>query len=69
MKRSGPPKGLDRRRRPYWTEFECPECSAENPLDDGIRVGDEVCCHYCQTPFRVRPVDDSDTPRFWLDRD
>jgi hypothetical protein len=34
-------------------DFDCPECSANNPYDDGIRVGDEVRCYYCGAEFRA----------------
>ena len=34
-----------------WKEFECPECSAHNPCDDGFKVGDEVLCNYCGLTF------------------
>lgn len=34
-------------------EFDCPECSANNPWDDGFRDQDEVQCHYCSESFRV----------------
>jgi transcription elongation factor Elf1 len=39
----------DPRRR----EFECPDCNAHNPADDGFVVGDEVICFYCGSGFRV----------------
>ncbi len=28
-------------------EFECPDCDATNPVDDGFADGDEVLCFYC----------------------
>lgn len=34
-------------------EFDCPECDANNPWDDGFGDGDEVQCHYCGCDFRV----------------
>lgn len=34
--------------------FDCPECDASNPWDDGFGDGDEVMCFYCGTPFQVR---------------
>ena len=36
-----------------WTEFECPNCSANNPYDDGFAVGDEIRCFYCGLEFKV----------------
>lgn len=36
-----------------WKEFECPECSAHNPYDDGFTVGSEVLCFYCGLNFKV----------------
>jgi DNA-directed RNA polymerase subunit RPC12/RpoP len=35
------------------TEFDCPECSANNPYDDGYRPGDEIRCYYCGAEFKV----------------
>jgi uncharacterized protein (DUF983 family) len=35
------------------THFECPECTAYNPYDDGFIVGDDVICNYCGTEFKV----------------
>lgn len=67
MKRSPPPRRYDRRRRPYWTDFECPVCSAENPRDDGFTFGEELVCFYCQSVCRVVPVEGSEPPRYHLD--
>jgi transcription elongation factor Elf1 len=35
------------------TEFECPECNANNPVADGYGVGSEVQCFYCGMEFKV----------------
>ncbi|GAB4293911.1 MAG: hypothetical protein Kow0090_08470 [Myxococcota bacterium] len=35
-------------------EFDCPLCSANNPLDEGFRSGEEVLCLYCGATFRTR---------------
>jgi DNA-directed RNA polymerase subunit RPC12/RpoP len=35
------------------TEFDCPECSANNPYDDGFVAGDEIRCYYCGEEFLV----------------
>ena len=35
-------------------EFECPDCNAHNPVDDGFVVGDEVMCCYCGMEFKVK---------------
>lgn len=40
------------RRR--FTEFECPECSAYNPYDDGFGDGEEVLCNYCGQELKAR---------------
>jgi transcription elongation factor Elf1 len=34
-------------------EFECPDCSAHNPYDDGFKVGQEILCYYCGLHFKV----------------
>jgi hypothetical protein len=44
-KKSGEHLGAKRR----FDEFECPTCSANNPLDFGN--GDEVPCSYCGLSF------------------
>jgi hypothetical protein len=41
-----------------FTEFDCPECDANNPYPDAFGDGDEIRCFYCGEEFRVR-VDDS----------
>jgi len=39
-------------------EFNCPECSASNPYDDGFGDGDEVRCYYCGLEFKAELRDD-----------
>lgn len=34
-------------------EFDCPDCNANNPVDDGISDSDEVRCNYCGSVYRV----------------
>lgn len=34
-------------------DFDCPLCNANNPYDDGIKVGMEIRCFYCGAEFRV----------------
>ncbi|HEY3448003.1 MAG TPA: hypothetical protein VGK67_16725 [Myxococcales bacterium] len=38
---------------PVKKDFDCPECSANNPYEDGIREGSEVRCYYCGCEFRA----------------
>ena len=52
-KKSGRAQGGKRR----FDEFDCPTCSANNPVGDGFGSGDEVMCNYCGLEFRVQ-VDD-----------
>ncbi len=40
------------------TDFDCIECNANNPIDDGFTAGDEVTCHYCGSSFAVVIVND-----------
>lgn len=35
-------------------EFDCPECNANNPVDDGFGSGAEVICNYCGLTFVAR---------------
>ena len=37
-------------------EFECPDCSADNP-GEPFRTGEEVRCNYCGQEFKAE-VDD-----------
>ncbi|HET7754692.1 MAG TPA: hypothetical protein VFK85_12355 [Anaeromyxobacteraceae bacterium] len=41
-------------RRRRFREFDCPECAANNPLDDGFVDGDEVLCNYCGQELRAQ---------------
>lgn len=34
-------------------DFDCPDCAANNPYDDGFGDGDEVRCFYCGQDFAV----------------
>ena len=38
-------------------DFDCPECSANNPYDDEFGQGDEIRCYYCGAEFRVTVTD------------
>jgi len=35
-------------------DFDCPDCSANNPYDDKFGDGDEVRCYYCGQLFAVK---------------
>ncbi len=50
-----------------FTEFECPECDANNPYDDGFEVGDEIACFYCGVPLVVHAGERGE--RYRLTRD
>jgi transcription elongation factor Elf1 len=52
----GSAEELGRRRR--FGDFDCPDCNANNPYDDGFGDGDEVRCYYCGQEFRAN-VNDS----------
>jgi transcription elongation factor Elf1 len=36
------------------TDFDCPTCSANNPMESALRDRDEIGCHYCGAQFQVR---------------
>jgi hypothetical protein len=36
-----------------FNDFDCPECSANNPWGDGFGDGDEVRCCYCGLDFKA----------------
>ena len=39
-------------------DFDCPDCNANNPYDDGIGDGDEILCYYCGQEYRVKVTDE-----------
>jgi hypothetical protein len=41
------PQGTKRK----FTEFECPTCSAHNPVGDAFGNGDDIFCGYCGQSF------------------
>jgi hypothetical protein len=57
---SGPAKPGDpkNKKKLQFTEFECPECTAHNPNDNGFSFGDEIFCNWCGAVFSVRKTDD-----------
>jgi transcription elongation factor Elf1 len=40
------------------TDFDCPSCNANNPLDAALRDRDEIFCNYCGTEYQVRITDE-----------
>jgi len=44
-------------RRAY-TDYDCPSCNANNPVEMPLRDGDEIFCNYCGAEYRVRITDD-----------
>ena len=46
-----------------FSDFDCPDCNANNPYDDSFGDGDEIRCFYCGQEFRV---DVSDSGRLRL---
>jgi DNA-directed RNA polymerase subunit RPC12/RpoP len=34
-------------------DFDCPDCSANNPYDDAFGNGDEIRCYYCGAEYLV----------------
>jgi DNA-directed RNA polymerase subunit RPC12/RpoP len=46
--------GADRR----FQDFDCPDCNANNPWDDGIGDGDEIRCYYCGQEFLAQVTDE-----------
>ncbi|QRN94298.1 hypothetical protein JRI60_34910 [Archangium violaceum] len=39
-------------------DFDCPECNANNPLEDALADGQELLCNYCGSEFLVKGSDD-----------
>ena len=50
------PDALGSARR--FQDFDCPDCSANNPWDDGIGDGDEIRCYYCGQEYLARVTDE-----------
>ncbi len=46
-----PGEELGRARR--FGDFDCPDCNANNPYDDGFGPNDEIRCFYCGQEFRA----------------
>jgi hypothetical protein len=38
-------------------DFDCPDCAANNPYDDGFGHGEEVRCYYCGQDYRAEVTD------------
>ena len=51
----GPKHGGAKRR---FADFDCPDCNANNPHDEGFGNGDEVRCYYCGQEFKALVNDD-----------
>jgi transcription elongation factor Elf1 len=41
-----------------WSDFDCPDCNANNPVDESFGNGDEVRCYYCGAGFQVQVNDE-----------
>jgi hypothetical protein len=39
-------------------EFECPDCAANNPVDESFGNGDDITCNYCGTEYKAVVNDD-----------
>jgi hypothetical protein len=49
------PEEAGRGRR--FKDFDCPECAANNPYEDGFGDGDDVLCYYCGQELRAEVSD------------
>ena len=62
--------GSSPRRARTWKEFDCPECTANNPWDDGFTYGSELFCSWCGAVLLVKQVRTEDhEERYRLVRD
>ncbi len=50
------PRIAGKKRR--FSDFDCPDCDANNPYEDGFGDGDEIRCHYCGQEYRVQVSDE-----------
>ncbi len=39
-------------------EFDCPDCSANNPIEETFGDGDEVRCNYCGMEYKVKVTEE-----------
>jgi len=59
----GPDEGDDQKGDPAegqqrrFSDFDCPDCSANNPYDDTFGDRDEVRCYYCGQLFLATVTD------------
>jgi hypothetical protein len=53
----GPAEGEEPGRARRFDDFDCPDCSANNPYDDAFGDGDEVRCYYCGQAFEAEVSD------------
>jgi hypothetical protein len=44
----------EERRNHAYTDYDCPSCNANNPVEMALRDGDETRCNYCGTDYKVR---------------
>ena len=38
-------------------DFDCPDCNANNPVEEPLADGQEVLCNYCGMEFAVKAQD------------
>ncbi len=50
-------KEMENENRKRVRDFDCPECNANNPLENEMAAGEEVSCHYCGSSFWVKEKD------------
>lgn len=44
----------DQSKNKVFDEFDCPDCDANNPYDEGFVAGDEVRCYYCGNLYKAK---------------
>lgn len=37
-----------------FSDFDCPDCNANNPRDERFGNGDEILCFYCGSAWRAK---------------
>lgn len=50
-------RGEEAGRLRRFDDFDCPDCAANNPYDDGFGDGEEIRCFYCGQEFLVVVTD------------
>lgn len=52
------PSGDELGKARRFSDFDCPDCNANNPVDEAFGDGDEIRCYYCGVEFKVQVTEE-----------